>query len=293
MLSVMLDGGKLFDRFAQGELALGIDVMEPSPDLVMFFGQMGFDFCELSMHGSTIDWGVLANLVRAARLTRMTTVAKIPMYPWVGDHDPSLAKDVHRAINLGVSVVLVSVHGKRDVEECVEVTFDTHRPYVYNLKDRRRDEPEVVREEISNNTMVVPCLECDQALSEIDEILAVPNLKMIQLDLLDLSKLWGFLLDYDSTEMWDKLEPILDRCKRRNIKLLTNLGTTEYAPDWPRVWAKRIKRFYEGGFQAITAGSPTKMLRLSTQCLSEELRNIGTSVGIGDATTIRKKPRAS
>jgi 2-keto-3-deoxy-L-rhamnonate aldolase RhmA len=198
---------------------------------------------------------------------------------------------VHRAINVGVSVVLVSVHGKRDVEEIVEVTFDTHRPFVYNLKDRRRDEPEVVRQEIADNTLVVPCLECDQALSEIDEILTVPNLRMIQLDLLDLSKLWGFLLEYDSEEMWTKLQPIIDRCRQRNIKILTNLGTTEYSADWPRVWAKRIKRFYEGGFQVITAGSPTKMLRLSTQSLSEELRNCGAKVGIGDATTLRTKPR--
>lgn len=70
----------LRSALAAGRSCLGTYVTLPSPEIVEIFGYSGFDYVILDLQHSTPDWATLASMIRAAELSGLSAVVRVPDY---------------------------------------------------------------------------------------------------------------------------------------------------------------------------------------------------------------------
>ena len=58
-----------------------------SPELIEVLAYAGFDFVFVDQMQTGVDWGGLANMVRAARGSEMAVIARVENDPWFGGDD--------------------------------------------------------------------------------------------------------------------------------------------------------------------------------------------------------------
>lgn len=186
---------KMFRRIEDGEAALGTIMLARGADWVEIVGDADMDYICIDMMMTAIDWSEAAEMIRAACRFNMTPWVRLPAYPW-GDLavDAGLAAGVLRALSIGAEVVTASLNTRAQVEGFVRPSLDHHRRAYIDAAFHDLDGAQLAAldEHLKRTTMVMPLLESMEAISSLDEILSVPNLRAIFFGMGDLSRELGY-----------------------------------------------------------------------------------------------------
>ena len=101
---------KLRKLLNDGKVALGVTVQLGSPENVEIAGHLGYDWVWIDAEHGTMDLNMIANLVRAARATGISSVVRVP------DHTSSF---ITRVFDAGADGIIVPHVKSKAIAEAV------------------------------------------------------------------------------------------------------------------------------------------------------------------------------
>ncbi|WP_254546893.1 HpcH/HpaI aldolase family protein [Halomarina pelagica] len=201
-------------RLAAGKASVGAVARVPTPTLVEVYGDVGLDFVLLDYEHagghSPTDSATMENLVRAAELTGIDPVVRLP------DPHPPL---VRKVLETGVRTLLVPrIETAGEVREAVAATrfaFDGgvgDRGIAGTRANRWGGAYEGYLEREDAATTLGVMLETAAAVDDLDDVLAVPDLGFVFVGHRDLTHSLGHGEAVDDEEVTETVAAIRDAC---------------------------------------------------------------------------------
>ena len=259
---------RLFERLGAGEMALGV-WLKGGPSWVPTIARAGFDFVRPDMMFSAMDWRELDHIHRAALGVGLTTWVRVPSNPWLGGTESlQVTVDVQRAFSLGIEIVGASIASAKQVRACVEVASDWHRSGTGEYPNSN-DSFRAMHQKGKDVAVFAPHIECERAVKEIDEILAIDGVRIVMLAMTDLSKALGRPFEYEHPDVWRALDDIVANAAKRNIVVAANMGydfTT-----YERMCA-RVQRLHQHGVRICLMQGADNMLENFARPMLTDIR---------------------
>ena len=228
-------------KLQAGEPAVGQMVMEfftAAPARVA--ASAGLDFVIYDMEHGRCDFGLLAQLLSAARGLDLTLIAR--------PSDLS-ARPLGRILDLGADGVMVPrVESGEQMKEIVRavkyaplgergvavgVAHDDYRPQGTDFFERRNDE-----------TVVIAILETVRAFENLDEILSTPGLDVAWMGHYDLTVSMGIPAQFDNPRFLEAMQRLTEGCQRHGV-----------AAGFMPPSAAEARRWRQSGFRVLSMGS--------------------------------------
>lgn len=221
-------------------------------------GYCRMDFACIDFMITSIDWSHAAHMVRTCNQHEMTPWVRLQSFPWgVLDLDPRLPADVLRAMSIGIEVIMASVSTSRAVASLLEAANDGEHRRVHlrkplfepRLGTVRRDDR---RELPMFPTLILPCIESQQAMDELDDILAVEGLKGIFLGMGDLTRIMGCAGDTQHPRIRDYFKDVMGRASERDVMVFANvLPFPDRDADDPLKVAASARWYWDNGATGV------------------------------------------
>ena len=166
------------------------------PNMVEVAGVAGMDAFMADMMFTAHDWDNIAHLIRAARGTGISPLIRVQAFPWATGADRRTVSDAARALALGATAVTVSVGSKEEVQELMGLRDDWHRLIHLRRFNTAEEFPEF-NAKTREGTLVVPTVESEGGLRDLDDILAIEGIRLVWLAAGDVTKILGVPFKYD------------------------------------------------------------------------------------------------
>ncbi len=262
---------KLIEAMKAKRLSLGILEVTASPEVVETLAYAGFDWVCIDLMFESTDWSLAANMVRAAKAWGISPLIRVPSNPWAAGEDPHVLVDITRALGIGATGVAVSVDTPQIVEKAVEVCKEWHRNiHVMPFAEDMRKYAEV-QKKMAEKTLLVPLLESEGSLKNMEEICKVPGLKAICIAISDASRILGHPFDYEHPDVWRVVDQAARLAEKYDLYLMGNTG---YQFQDAESIAKRIKRLYDHGVQMVLVQSTGSLLQFFCQSIIKATRTV-------------------
>ncbi|MFC6732681.1 MULTISPECIES: HpcH/HpaI aldolase/citrate lyase family protein [unclassified Haladaptatus] len=249
-----LQQNSLRRMLTDGDVALGVLDNTYSPTLVEFYGELGMDFVWIDLeHGGPSPWDGerLEGLLRAAELVDTELLVRLP------STEPGL---IRKALDVGARNLFLSrVKTPEEVEQAVEAT---RFRYDHGVGERGLANPRAARWGLAEDyvggedaeTVIGVTIETREAVENIAEILAVPELGFVFAGPLDLSVALGHPGEVNHDEVTEAVETI----RAAAVEAGVPLGGLGFGMDDVNEKAK-------DGYQLINVGSTTGALKGAVQ----------------------------
>ena len=221
------------------------------PNMVEVAGIAGIDCFMADMMFTAHDWDNIANLVRAARGTGISPMIRVQSFPWAEGTDRRTISDAARALALGATAVTVSVGSAQEVRDLVELKDDWHRQIHIRRFWRAEEFPEYAAKTRAG-TLVVPTVESEGALNELDDILAIDGIDLVWLAAGDVTKILGVPFKYEDPMVMRLLERAVNTAERNGASIMYNMGLD--SPDFDSM-AAAAKRLFNVGVRVVGLGA--------------------------------------
>lgn len=259
----------LFPSESNDRLLANLEAGRPSlcayvfshPNLVEVAGQAGMDCFMADMMFTALDWDAIANLVRAGRGSGISPIIRVQAFPWASGVDRRTVSDAARALALGATAVTVSVGSKEEVRELAGLRDDWHRLIHLRRFNRAEEFPEF-NARTRAGTLVIPTVESEGGLRDLDEILAVDGIRLVWLAAGDVTKILGVPFQYDHPKALRLLEQAVETGQRHGAAIMYNMGLD--SPDFDAM-AESAKRYFDLGVRVVGLGAMEWHMQMALQ----------------------------
>lgn len=185
-----MDKNAMKEKLRAGQLAFGVSVMIPSPQVVEMVGRLGFDFAMIDCEHGTISLESVELMIMAAEASGITPIVR----PQSKDPDAILRIMDRGAMGVQVPHVNTAADARRVVEAVKYHPLGKRglaagtRPASYGFGISMSE----YVEQANRQTLVCVQLEEVEALDNIDEILRVEGVDVFFIGPSDLSQSMGF-----------------------------------------------------------------------------------------------------
>lgn len=239
--------GRLLDKLASGDRIIGTNDSLGGLPLAEVLATAGLDFACIDTMFCAFDWEHLQAWSRAALLYGMDPLMRVPAHPWSGSPDSHLAAQVARAFGIGMNGVYVSLNTPSEVRELLEVSRQWHKNLHLHLFTRETFETYAAV--TSQENLLVPLIESQQAVDNLPDILALEGLRAIGLGMSDLSRVLGVPFNYEDSRLWDLVDETVKVATERGVAVIANPGY-ESSRDL-RALQDRISQLYAHGIRGV------------------------------------------
>lgn len=227
----MLAGtNKVKEKVQAGQPAVGIVCRTLSPVVVELIGLAGFDFVWIDMEHATADFGKVEELSRAADVTEMTTLVRVP------DQSPS---HVLRALEAGAGIVNVPQVETADqaaaVVRAAKYGPIGNRGYSSSSRGTRYGFGGTTLEvfaEANRRTMTMVQIESVRGVENAAEICRIPGLEVVFVGLGDLSQSMGCAGRFDDPGLLGSVQNVLTLIKDSGKIAAMHAESVEGAKRW-------------------------------------------------------------
>lgn len=194
------------EKLKKGEVVIGTFVTFPSPTIVEICGHAGFDFVIFDAEHGTLSPGSCENMVRAADVTGMTSIVRVPYnhpkvilgYLEIGAQGVQIpmvrtAEDARRA----VEAVKYYPQGQRGAGGARASAWGMKGGFGRHIVDSNRE------------TMVIIQIETKEAVENISDILSVEGVDAVLIGRLDLSHAMGIPGKTDDPKITEAVDNII------------------------------------------------------------------------------------
>jgi len=189
---------RLKRKLRKGQPASGVWLTFMDPNLIEFYGYLGFDYVIIDAEHQAIDKANCLEFVRACDVAGLTSIVR---------PDSKAASTILGFLDLGADGIYAPhVRSANDAREVVRAckyapegsrSMNYPRPMRYGLTDSPREMYEQANEE----TMVIVLVEEPEGIQNLDEIIAVDGVDVIGIGDGDLSHAMGFVGDKSNPEL--------------------------------------------------------------------------------------------
>ncbi len=171
-------------KLQKGEVVTTISGLQSS-DIIDFLGPIGFDAAWIECEHGPVDWDALGDMTRACDLWEMASITR------VNSNDPGL---ITRTLDRGsMGIVVPHVNSREAAERAAQSAKYAPLGYRGMFGGRQSFGVGDYFHQANDQTMVIVLLEEVEALANIDEILAVPDIDVFFVAPSDLSQTMGHI----------------------------------------------------------------------------------------------------
>lgn len=214
-------------RLRQGLPVVGTSLTIPHEFVAELVGQAGFDFILIDMQHTPIGVETFQRLMIALHPTNSTVIART----WW--NDPAA---IGQVLDLGADgVVVPMVNTAEDAQRAVSAALyppDGNRSWGPRRAARLRGGPEQYARQANENTLILPQVETEEAVRNLDRILAVPGITGIMIGPSDLANSLGYSHDRNHPTVRGVMDGVLERCQQRGMPFGQFAQNIESARDW-------------------------------------------------------------
>ena len=190
MASIRINRAK--QKLQNGEVVTTISGLQSS-DIIDFLGPVGFDAAWIECEHGPVDWDALGDMTRACDLWDMASITR------VNSNDPGL---ITRTLDRGsMGIVVPHVNSKEAAERAAQSAKYAPLGYRGMFGGRQSFGVADYFHQANDQTMVIVLLEEVEALANLDEILAVPDIDVYFVAPSDLSQTMGHIGNADHPEV--------------------------------------------------------------------------------------------
>jgi len=222
-LRLKLEAGKsIYGTMAQ-------DSRSPSISLIM--EQAGCDFMFFDMEHGPNDIGVVADMVKVARMTSVVPLVRVP---------DDLYHLMARVLDAGaMGIMIPRVETREQVEKIIDFT---HYPPLGSRglsvnKGHNNFLPQDAwefTEQANRENMIILQIERKKALDHIDELLSVEGVDAVVLGPVDLGLSMGIHAKDNLAALEPYIQQILDAAKRHHIPCGIHIGNLDWLIEWQK-----------------------------------------------------------
>jgi len=240
-------------------MALGCLTSTGSANIPEVLAFAGLDWFQIDHMFTEIDWVTTSHMVRAAKLSGITPIVRVSNDPWVSSSgtNPSLYANTLRALGVGAEGVCASISTAEEARAFVDLGKDWHRG-IHIMSFTRETFPAHAAR-VAENTVMIPLVESLQGLDQIEEIMAVPGLRVITVGVSDISKELGYAFDYEHDAVWRVVDRFVATAEKHGVVVGANTG---YEFRTAEEKAKRIARLHQHGIRVIHIQTAEFLLQL-------------------------------
>jgi 2-keto-3-deoxy-L-rhamnonate aldolase RhmA len=241
---------KVKEKIGRGEVVLGTFLFTPSPTIMEVIGYAGLDFAIIDTeHAPTgpFDTQTLENMVRAAEISGILPLVRLPERSRIM---------TQKALDAGaMGVVVPWVKTKGDAQRAVKDAKyppEGHRGSCYLTRPTGYSSrfTEDYWHEANKSTMVVPMIEDQEGVDNLEEILSVEGVDFMFFGSRDFSMSSGFpTVDNPVTQR--TIREVNDTCRRKGVPLARFL----YPP-----FRDSVMRAIEEDFTVLVVGGDISLL---------------------------------
>ena len=231
------------------------------PNMVEVAGVAGMDAFMADMMFTAHDWDNIAHLIRAARGTGISPLIRVQAFPWATGTDRRTVSDAARALALGATAVTVSVGSKEEVQELMGLRDDWHRLIHLRRFNTAEEFPEF-NEKTREGTLVVPTVESEGGLRDLEEILAIDGIRLVWLAAGDVTKILGVPFKYDDPKVMRLLENAVKTGEMHGASIMYNMGLD--SPDFDAM-ADSARRYFDVGVRVVGLGAMEWHMQMALQ----------------------------
>lgn len=259
----------LLDKLQNGGTALGLYVN--SPDMVELCAYLGFDYFIIDQMFSGLDWAKTEERIRTGEAAGITPVVRIQSNPWNG-FDPRLAVDVTRALGVGAQFVTTSVSNFAEAKQCLAAGEDWHRKVMIVHYYKDYDEWSTKQEARSKETFVMPLIESEDALAQLDDIITMPGVKVVRIAMTDSSRILNGTQapDWYLPALWERFDRAVALGRKHGVLIG---GNTSYAYTLEEL-QRRITKLHEHGARMILVQGANFLFQVAMNDFLKPLRHI-------------------
>jgi 2-keto-3-deoxy-L-rhamnonate aldolase RhmA len=176
---------------------------------------------------------------------------------------------VSRALGIGVQCVLISNSGRKEIDECVEVSRDWHRKAMTIHPYSGFDEWGEVHDRTVDETYVIPQPETKQALDDIEDMIISSGVKCVFIAMTDASRVLtdSHTPDFYDPRLWEYVDRAVELGREHGVAIGAN---TSYAYDLVEM-RKRVEHLQEHGVQMIMAQGANFIFQITMNQFMREL----------------------
>ena len=218
------------EKVQAGKPAFGVVCRTLSPVVVELIGLTGFDFVWIDMEHATADFGKVENLCRAADVTEITTLVRVP------DRSPS---HVLRVLEAGAGIV--NVPQVEDAEQAAAVVraakyspigergySSSSRGTIYGVAGTAQE----LFAEANERTMTMVQIESVRGVENAAEICGVAGLDIVFVGMGDLSQSMGCTGQFSDPRLLEKVHHVLSVIKDSGKIAAMHTESVEGANRW-------------------------------------------------------------
>jgi 4-hydroxy-2-oxoheptanedioate aldolase len=239
--------GRFLDKLNNGDDFVGTLDSLGGSQLAEVMAESGFDLACLDTMFCAFDWEHLYNWSRASLNRGMDPMVRLPSHPWGGAPDSHVPAQVARAFGIGMTGVVVSLNTVAQTEELLEVSRTWHKNL--HLHPFTKDSFEDYAARTAASNVLMPLIESEAGIENIDGILALEGLRVVWLGLSDISRMLGHPFDYEHDEVWDFIDHTTAKAAASGVMVCANAGY-EFSRDIPTLH-ERIERMRSHGLRGI------------------------------------------
>jgi len=255
------DDDRLLANLASGKPSLAAFCFS-HPNMIEVAGLAGFDCFMADMMFTAHDWDNIAHLIRAARGSGISPMIRVQTFPWAGGGmDTRTVSDAARAFSLGATSVTVSVQSKEEVRVLVRLREDWHR-LIHLRRFWTADDFPAFATKVRNSTLFVPTIESAGALRDLDDILAIDDIRLVWLAAGDLTKILGVPFKYEHPKVLKVVERAVEVGARHGASIMYNMGLDSQDFDELGDAARRI---FDMGVKVVGLGAMEWHMQMALQ----------------------------
>jgi 4-hydroxy-2-oxoheptanedioate aldolase len=211
----------LRERFVRGDTLTGMIDFIGAPMVIEILARAGIDFVIIDMEHCPMDMDRLAHLIRSADAAGIAPLVRVP------EVDPGLIK---RVLNLDVAGIVIP-HGTRQSSEAL-VRAARYAPEgergacpIVRATGYWPDEWAAYAQKANRDVLVLPLIEDQSAIDDIEAIAATPGVDGLFVGPYDLSVSVGAPgADFDHPAMSAALDRVSASCRKHSKFVVTTVG---------------------------------------------------------------------
>ena len=216
--------------------ALGPFMICTDPAMVESAGRAGYDFVLLDMEHGTTTFQTLPNLIRAANVTGVCPVVRVPRGSDIW---------IDQALDVGAGAVMIP---QIDTAEQARAAVSAAKFSPVGTRGTCRfvrsagfgDVPGSEYFSKAQDTVVILQAEGKKAIENLDEILDVPGIDVVFVGPYDLSSSLGHVGEIDHPEVVAAIKEIIAKASAKGVKIGCFADTVEGGKKWRDLGAKFI-----------------------------------------------------
>lgn len=246
-------------KLEKGETIYGTMAQDSrSPSISMIMEQAGCDFMFFDMEHGPNDLGMVTDMVKVARLTKVVPLVRVP------NDEYHLMARVLDAGAMGIMVPRIETR-----EQVQRIISDTHYPPVGARgcsvpKGHNNFLPQEVwefTEQANRETMIILQIERKKAIENIEDLVSVDGVDAVVVGPNDLCLSMGVHDNDYLSALEPAIQTVLDACLKFNVPCGIHIGNL----DWLMEWQKR-------GMKIITYSNDIVFLRNGARAGITKLR---------------------